>query len=325
MSSGDEHLGTSSGGSTAHTDSHGLSEAAGGSDQNDQSSVSNNANQSSGGSNVDLNTVLHSILTRLSVLESSRQVGANDAPNTSPRVANSGSGDGHPGPTSNDSTYSASRDIQGEFATIRDALQRVKIPPDLRLNDSNKQGIRRQDHVVANILIRNARYTETIFKLLSQCTLSTPDIQTEVRDCLDAIFTVCLADIRYLQEEYAALIVQSTFDQVTTRMFKSLQKNNSALSPGQIKILQSAASISAAASHRPYSDRETPEFSSNRRRQFQQRGRNGRFNSNFSRGGYQHVGHSYNPNDNFSNLSTRNIPLSPRQPGHNNRGDNSTS
>ena len=58
-------------------------------------------------------------------------------------------------------------DVQAEYAAIRDAYQRVKLPPDLRLNDS-RSGLRRQDQAQFNALVKSARFVETGFKVLAQ-------------------------------------------------------------------------------------------------------------------------------------------------------------
>ena len=42
-------------------------------------------------------------------------------------------------PTASDG---AVEDIAGEFPAIKDSLQHVKLPPDLRFNDATKQGIK---------------------------------------------------------------------------------------------------------------------------------------------------------------------------------------
>ena len=258
---------------------------------------------------VDINTVLQSILDRLAAIETKQ--GALDAPDSS-QGASSGQASGHPSPTpETDTSVGASRDIQGEFAAIRDSLQRVKLPSDIRLNDSNKQGVRRQDHPTANILIKCARYIETLFKILSQCSIESSQAPQDLKESLDTLFTVCLANIRYIQEEYASIIVQGTFDHVTTKMFKSLQKNNSVFSPQQVEILQNAASISAAASHHT-SDRESFDYS--RRRPFVQRGRGLDRRSSFSRGSnHYNTWNSPGYNDPFAQLASRNISSAPRQ------------
>ena len=51
-------------------------------------------------------------------------------------------------------------DTQGEFQPLKDSLSRLKLPSELKLNES-RQGIQRTDHAVYNVLIRCALYSET--------------------------------------------------------------------------------------------------------------------------------------------------------------------
>ncbi len=57
-------------------------------------------------------------------------------------------------------------DPQNEFNAIRDAVSKLKLPENLRLNES-KKGIRRKDQATHQVLSRSARFVETNFKLLS--------------------------------------------------------------------------------------------------------------------------------------------------------------
>ena len=84
-------------------------------------------------------------------------------------------------------------DIQSEFTAIKDTLTKVKLRADLRLCDS-RQGIRRSDQTTHNV---------------------------------QQLFAILLFQIRYLQGEFSALVVQSQFDESTGRIFRSLQKNTS--------------------------------------------------------------------------------------------------
>jgi len=59
-----------------------------------------------------------------------------------------------------------SQDIQGDFQALKDSLSRIKLPSDLKLNES-RQGIQRQDQPVFNVLCKCSRYNETLVKLLS--------------------------------------------------------------------------------------------------------------------------------------------------------------
>lgn len=54
------------------------------------------------------------------------------------------------------------------------------------------------------------------------------------------------AQVKYLQDEIAALIVQGQFDSTTSRLFRNIQKNTSVFSTETLENLKSAASIAAA-------------------------------------------------------------------------------
>ena len=113
-------------------------------------------------------------------------------------------------------------DTQGEFQTLKDSLSKVKLPADVKLNDS-RQGIKRTDQPLMNALAKCGRYCETGIKLL--CSL---EAGTEFKqETLDNLFLIQYAQIKYLQEEYAALLVNGQFDASTAKIFRSLQKNTS--------------------------------------------------------------------------------------------------
>ena len=133
-------------------------------------------------------------------------------------------------------------DVQAEYAAIRDAYQRVKLPPDLRLNDS-RSGLRRQDQAQFNALVKSARFVETGFKVLAQ--MKANDISSNVKRDLDSLFAIHLAHMRYIQNEYSSLIVQGNFDPTTSRLFRQLQRESSGLTGEAIENLQRAAGIAA--------------------------------------------------------------------------------
>ena len=101
-------------------------------------------------------------------------------------------------------------DTQGEFQTLKDSLSRLKLPSELKLNES-RQGIQRADHV----LTRCARYSETSLKLLS--TIEPGTIITA--ETLEQFFLINQAQIQYLQDEYASILVNSQFDTTTSELF----------------------------------------------------------------------------------------------------------
>lgn len=138
-------------------------------------------------------------------------------------------------------------DIQGDFAALKDSLARVKLPKELRLNES-RQGIKRSDQPVLNVVTKCSRYSETAVKLLSTIAPGEPVSQEK----LDQLFLVAHAQCKYLQDEFAALLVNSQFDNSTARIFRSLQRNTSGLNSDSLDTLRSAATLAAAS--RPQRD-----------------------------------------------------------------------
>jgi signal transduction protein with GAF and PtsI domain len=132
-------------------------------------------------------------------------------------------------------------DIQAEFAAIKDTLQKLKLPADLALHES-KQGIKREDQQGLQVLAKCARFTETSIKLLS--TIKDNSI---TEDDIKQLCVIQVAQMRYLQDEYASLIVQNKFSKQTSQMFRSLQRSTSGLSPTALQNLKLAADITSTA------------------------------------------------------------------------------
>ena len=59
-------------------------------------------------------------------------------------------------------------EVQAEFRAIRDSVAKVKLPPDLVVGDS-LAGASRADLPKFNIILKSARYQETVLKILSAC------------------------------------------------------------------------------------------------------------------------------------------------------------
>ena len=176
-------------------------------------------------------------------------------------------------------------DIQAEYQVIADSVQRIQLPPETVLKNS-RQGIPRELQVAHNIITKCAKYAETTIKLLA--TLSEGRVTTSD---LEKLFTVQYAEVKFLQDELAALIVQGQFDPGTSKLFKALQRNSSVFTPEALDNLRSAATISAAA---------TPPQQAYRGRQ---RGRGGFHRGNRNSSDYfQNATHrSYGGNRRFNN------------------------
>ena len=124
-------------------------------------------------------------------------------------------------------------DTQGEFQTLKDSLSKVKSPADVKLNDS-RQGIKRTDQPLMNALAKCGHYCETDIKLW--CLLES---ETELKqETLDSLFLIQYAQIKYLQEEYAALLVSGQFNPSTAIILRSLKKKTSGFDQDYSKLFE---------------------------------------------------------------------------------------
>lgn len=162
-----------------------------------------------------------------------------------------------------------SEDIQGDFRELKDSYQKVQLGTELKLN-AEKTGIRREDHPRFNVIVNAAKYSETILKVLAE--RSSGD-GISVEHC-DEIARIAIAQQKYLQEEYASLLVNNTFNPQTAKLFKQLQRNSSLFPTTALSNLQAAATISAAATSTS-SDRGRGRGSTFRGRGYGYRGRRG--------------------------------------------------
>ena len=170
------------------------------------------------------------------------------------------------------STSAANRNnAQEEFQVIKDALQRVKLPSELKVDDT-RQGIQRRDQGRVNVISKCARYAETTLKLLS--TLQADNIsEADLRD----LSTIAEAQVRYLQEEQSLALVTSTFGDSVERLYKGFKKRDV-----DVEALRASVLLSNQMDRRP-------------------RGR--------GRGGYQQFGRGssrgrFSQQDSFSNMYT---------------------
>ena len=147
---------------------------------------------------------------------------------------------GAPSPEGEIASAAGDDDVQGQFQAIKESLSSLRLAPDLRLNET-RTGIQRNDQPVFNNLVKSARYVETTLKLVGSI-CENNITQADVT----ALYHIQLAHMRYLQDEFASLIVQGSFDKETIRLFKCFQKNTSGLSPAAISNLRKAAEISGA-------------------------------------------------------------------------------
>lgn len=183
-------------------------------------------------------------------------------------------------------------DLQAEFGAIRDAVGKVKLPADHRLNDQ-KRGIKRKDQLTLQVLSRSARYVETSFKLLG--TMS-PD-KTLSNEEYDHLYHVQLAHMRFLQDEYAALVVQNNFGPDTAQMFRSIQQNTSGLTQSALHDLKLATSLTSTSATSQTGNgaasRDSNWRGGDRQRGSNYRGRSNYYSSYRGRGGGYASGDAY--------------------------------
>jgi hypothetical protein len=144
-------------------------------------------------------------------------------------------------------------DVQDEYRAIKDSFQRVRLPNDFKIDDT-KQGIKRTEQSKCTIINRCAGFTETLMKIL----LTVRPGSTFTEDLWSDLFTVAEAQIRYLQEERALVLVNSSLGDNVATLYRSFRRNTSAFPSDALDALNAAVSLSAAnqstsqPSQRPY-------------------------------------------------------------------------
>ena len=133
-------------------------------------------------------------------------------------------------------------DLQSSFQTVKDSLQRIRLPSDQRLQDS-RAGIKRADQPLYNVVAKCGRYVETGLKILQQFEDPAESRPQDIQD----LYCVMVAHIRYLQDEYSSLLVNSTVNSDTARIFRSFRRNTSGFDRQAIADLRDAAAIVSAA------------------------------------------------------------------------------
>lgn len=149
----------------------------------------------------------------------------------------------HRGPVGTDLFHKETTDvdefseIQEQFNGLKSSVEKVILPPHFKLHDS-RTGIKREDQPVLNVVSKCGRYIETALKLLSQCQ------EGEPAD-LGPVVVTLTANLKFLQDEYAALLVKGRFDNNTSQLFRSLQKHSSGFDSHCLQNVRVAAELSS--------------------------------------------------------------------------------
>ena len=188
---------------------------------------------------------------------------------------------------------SASVDVQEEYRAISDSVSKVRLPVDQKLN--NRGGVTANLRAHSNTITRCARYTETILKLIYGLKANEPVSELDIAN----LFTVANAEIKFLQDEYAALVAENKYGSDTASLFRDLQHNSSVFSEEKVATLKSAIELQGAANTAQNRQRGRGGFRG--RRSFY----GGYGNRGSNRGGYQSnnqdVFHRLNNTQDFKN------------------------
>ena len=143
----------------------------------------------------------------------------------------------------------ASVDIQRDFDNLKDSLTKVPLPKSYKVNDSAR-GIKQEGKNTLSVISKCARYAETGLKVVG-ATHPLSEDETSItieKEQFQKLFTVFTAQVNYLQAEFANLVVKNTFDEETSRLFKSFENNSAAFSDESLRNIRLAAEL---ASHAP--------------------------------------------------------------------------
>ena len=204
---------------------------------------------------------LHIVNRRLDKLESGPRVAVSPqfdpreiSPPNNPR-ANSHSrefidpeGPVSPGALFSPTDNSVFGEIQEKFNVIKSSVDKVILPTHLKLHDS-RSGIKREDQPVLNVVGKCGRYIETALKLISD-TEEAKDVD------IGQIAIVLVANLKFLQDEFAALLVKGRFDNNTSQLFRSLQKSNSGFDEHSLQNVRVAAELTSISNRYNFQPRQ---------------------------------------------------------------------
>ena len=211
----------------------------------------------------ELKSVLESIQKRLECIElkinQEENVANNSNHQSSAGAAFSGldQSEQNGGPTGGVENHvtetSASRradDVLREFDGIKERLSKVNLPPHLKVQDS-AAGIKQESRSALRILSKSARFAETTLRQIAVISSSSRQNQEDQffnisEEDLSTLYAISAAQVQFLQGEYASLVVKNTFDEETSRLFKSFENHSSAFSPSSLQNLRVAADLASA-------------------------------------------------------------------------------
>lgn len=134
-------------------------------------------------------------------------------------------------------------DVQRDWERLRESLTKIPVPTGFKVNDSTA-GLKSEHRQVSKIISKCARYAEVGIKVLSSIKHDDSEVGIN-KAVIDSIFVGLAAQINFLQNEYAALVVKATFDEDTSRIFRQFENNTSNFSTSALHNIKVAAEIAA--------------------------------------------------------------------------------
>ena len=163
--------------------------------------------------------------------------------------------------------------VQQDFRAIKDALQKIKLPSDLLVNDG-RQGIQRKDQMRLNTVSACARYAETAIKLLSS--LQPPNISP---DDIGDLVRIMTAQIKFLQEEHNMMLVNGNFGEGVERIYRNFRRHTSQFTPDALTALQAVVNFNNHSQENQLQSYRSRGRGNSYKSSFYPRGRGNYFNS----------------------------------------------
>ena len=183
---------------------------------------------------------------------------------------------------------SSNDQLQQQYKSIKDSVQKIRLPPGLKL-ETSLRGVGQQFNKTARVIHAAADYSETLLKLLLSIDTSTdPIVITD--DLVDCLAVAVTAQVRYLQSEKSVCFVSGRFGEDVGNLFREFKTHAASLSSNDIGVLKDVIELSAARQPRGRgfnNQRQQRGFGNQNRPQRSYYSRRGGHSSQFSSRNYQ--------------------------------------
>ena len=111
-----------------------------------------------------------------------------------------------------------SSDFQGDFKSLKDSYQTADISLEYKLH-ADRAGVKREDRTLVKLVASFAECLETLL-----CIIAADEDNIDLLK--EKVYVTVVAQQKFLQVEYAAILINSSFDLNTARYFKQLQRTH---------------------------------------------------------------------------------------------------